>query len=202
MLVFGLTGGVASGKSTIAEHFRRRGIPVIDADVLAREVVAPGTPGLAEILRTFGNGVATSGGELDRARLAELVFSDPENLQRLERIVHPLVAEALKTQLETYRLAGHGLVGYDVPLLFERGLEKRFSPVVLVAASPARQLERAMRRNGWREDQAWARIRAQLPLEHKRRLADYVIDNDGSLESASAQADDVLASLRARANGG
>ncbi len=195
MRVFGLTGGVASGKGVVAAQFRRRGVPVIDADVLAREVVEPGTRGLQQIVAGFGNGVLNDAGHLDRKRLAALVFGDDAALRRLNAIVHPRVAERLAEQLQQLEAEGQRWVCYEVPLLFENGLQARFRPVVLVAARPEVQVRRAMARDGWSEEEARARIAAQMPLDEKRALADYVIDNGGELNDTLDRADRVLEAI-------
>lgn len=197
MRVFGLTGGVASGKSTVAERFRERGVPVVDADELARRAVAPGTAALQQILETFGREYAALDGTLDRARLAARVFGDAQALQQLNEIVHPRVAQLFQAELQRLRNEGHPLACYEVPLLFENQLHHRLRPVVLVALSRPLQLERAMRRSGWSAEQAAARIDAQLPLMQKRELADYVIDNDGPIQQTLEQADRVLNAIRA-----
>jgi dephospho-CoA kinase len=190
--VFGLTGGLASGKSVVAARFAARGVPVINADALAREVVRPGTPGLAEIVAEFGPEMLDERGELDRRRLGRRVFQVPEARLRLEGITHPRI-QALKRE-RTAELARRGepLACYEVPLLVEVGLTEALRPLVVVAADQATQVARAVKRDGLPEAEVLARIAAQLPLAEKMRLADYVIQNDGSPESAAAQADSTL----------
>jgi dephospho-CoA kinase len=189
--VFGLTGGLGSGKSTVAAHFRGRGLPVIDADALAREVVAAGSPGLAEIAREFGAGVL-HGAALDRAKLAGLVFADPEARQRLERITHPRIQALRDTRLAELALRGEPLACYEVPLLFEKGLESGLRPVVVVSVPEALQVERARRRDQASEAMTRARLAAQLPLADKAARADHVIDNSGEIAATLAAADVVL----------
>lgn len=192
--VFGLTGGLASGKSLVAEHLRARGVPIIDADALAREVVQPGSDGLAEIARQFPPEVVR-GGELDRKRLAAIVFADPAHRMRLERITHPRIQALRDARLAELEAAGQPLAGYDVPLLFEKGLESVLRPVVVVYAPEPLQVARAMARDASTEAEARARLAAQLPLEEKVRRADHVIDNSGSPGATRAAADAVLATL-------
>lgn len=196
MQVFGLTGGVASGKSVVAAHFSALGVPVIDADDLARQAVLPGSPALQQIVDHFGPQYLDETGQLRRAALAQAVFNDPEQLRKLGSIVHPQVAQLLAHSVQALAAQGHPWLCYAVPLLFENQLQERFRPVVLVAASPATQVQRAALNRGWTEEQTKARIAAQLPLEVKRAQADYVIENDGELADTLAQAERVLAAIR------
>lgn len=189
--VFGLTGGLGSGKSTVAAHYRSRGLPVIDADALAREVVTPGSAALAEIAREFGPDVL-AGAALDRPRLAALVFGDPAARQRLEGITHPRIQALRDARLRELEARGEPLVCYEVPLLFEKGLEAGLRPVVVVSAPEALQLERARERDGATDAMTRARLAAQLPLADKAARADFVIDNSGPLAATLAQADAVL----------
>ncbi len=191
--LFGLTGGLASGKSLVAEHLRSRGVPIIDADALAREVVKPGSPGLEEIARQFPEVVR--GGELDRRGLAAIVFSDPERRARLEGITHPRIHALRDARLAELAAAGEPLAGYDVPLLFEKGLDAALRPVVVVTAPDATRVARAMTRDGSTEAEVQARLAAQWPLADKVQRADYVIDNSGSSTATRAAADAVLAAL-------
>lgn len=195
--VFGLTGGLGSGKSTVAARLRQRGVPVIDADALAREVVAPGSPGLLEVVAAFGAGVLRDGG-LDRARVANIVFGDPAARQRLEAITHPRIHALRNTRLAELTAAGEPLACYEVPLLFERGLDSSLRPVVVVSAPEPVQIERARRRDQATEAMVRARLDAQLPLAEKVARADYVIDNAGSLAATEAATDRVLWELCAR----
>ncbi|HWO09368.1 MAG TPA: dephospho-CoA kinase [Polyangiaceae bacterium] len=192
--VFGLTGGLGSGKSTVAAQLRRRGVPVIDADALAREVVAPGSPGLAEVVAAFGPELLRDG-ELDRARLAQVVFGDPLARQRLEAITHPRIQASRDARLAELEAAGEPLACYEVPLLFEKGLDASLRPVVVVSVPEAVQLERARRRDQASEAMVRARLDAQLPLADKVARADYVIDNTGALAATDAATDGVLAAL-------
>jgi dephospho-CoA kinase len=195
--VFGLTGGIGSGKSTAAELLRQHGVPVVDADELAREVVAPGTVGLTEVVEAFGADVLGPDGALDRKRLGARVFSDPEARKRLNSITHPLVRQLSQVRFTELGASGVELAAYDVPLLFEVGLDAVLRPVVLIAAREATQLARIRARDGLSEADARARIAAQLPLEEKRRRADYVLENDGTLESLDAQVSALISKLRA-----
>lgn len=190
--VFGLTGGIGSGKSTVAARFRARGVPVIDADLLAREVVAPGTPGLAEIRARFGDEVIDARGELDRARLAEIVFHDDDARRALNAITHPRVRDLALTRVQELAGQGEPLACYEVPLLIESGLGDVLRPLVVVVVDPATQVERTMRRDGSTREHAEARIRSQMPLAEKARLADHVIDNGGSVAATLARTDQVL----------
>ena len=189
--VFGLTGGLGSGKSTVAARLRQRGVPVIDADALAREVVAPGSPGLAEVVAAFGADVLREG-ELDRARVASIVFSDAAARQRLEAITHPRIQALRDARLAELAASGEPLACYEVPLLFERGLERSLQPVVVVSVPEAIQIERARRRDQASEAMVRARLAAQLPLADKTARADYVIDNAGTLAATEAETDRVL----------
>lgn len=190
--VFGLTGGIGSGKSSVARRFAARGLPVIDADVLAREVVAPGTPGLAQLVDAFGPSILTPGGRLDRAALAAHVFNDAAARARLNAITHPLIRERFAEKRRALEEAGEPLACYEAPLLVEVGLANTLRPLVVVALSEEEQIARVMRRDGSTREQAAARIAAQLPLEKKVALADYVIDNHGSERDTLDQADRVL----------
>ena len=196
--IFGLTGGIGSGKSTVGRWFRERGVPVIDADQLARDVVAPGTQGLRAIADRFGSGVVAANGELDRKAVAAIVFEDPEARRALNAITHPLVGALFAETTALLDRRGEPLACYEVPLLFEVGLDQMISPIVVVAVPAEVQVERATRRDASTEDEARARIAAQLPLEEKVRRADYVIDNTGSLESTRARAFHVLEAICAR----
>jgi dephospho-CoA kinase len=195
VLVFGLTGGLASGKSTVAAHLRARGVPVIDADLVAREVVAPGTPGLAAVVDAFGADVLAADGSLDRAKMAQRVFSDEDARRRLNSIVHPLIGAATAARVAELAARGELIVCYEAALLVENGLADAFRPLVVVAVDEATQVARAMARDGATEAQARARIAAQLPLAAKVAAADYVIDTSASKEDTSRRVDEVLAEL-------
>lgn len=197
MLVFGLTGGLASGKTVVAEHFSRRGVAVVDADDLARRAVAKGSSVLLRIAERFGSDLIDADGKLDRQRLAERVFGSPR-LAELNELVHPEVRRLFGECVRDAAARGEALLCYAVPLLFENHMQEQLRPVVLVAASRETQLVRAMAREGWSEAHVLARLAAQLPLPEKRALADYVIENDGTLADTYAQADQVLDSIKRR----
>jgi dephospho-CoA kinase len=191
-LVFGLTGGIASGKSTVAARWRRRGLVVIDADEIAREVVAPGTEGLDELARALGPEVLAPDGSLDRKRVAAMAFGDEATRQKLEAVTHPRIAAASAARARQAEALGEPLACYEAALLVERGLADGFRPLVVVTSPEEAQVARAVRRGGVTESEARARIRAQLPLERKVAVADRVIDNGGDLEQLLARADEVL----------
>lgn len=196
MRVFGLTGGIASGKTAVARRFESQGVPVVFADDLARKVVEKGSPGLAAIVARFGADVLEDG-ELSRKKLGARVFGHPEELAALNAIVHPRVAELSQRTFAELAQQGAELVCYEVPLLVENGLSELFRPVVVVTASEPVQLERLMRRDGLDEPQARARIGSQLSADAKRKVADFVIENDGDWEALQRRADDVLLAIRA-----
>lgn len=202
LFVFGLTGGVASGKSTVARYFSEHAVTVIDADELARQVVAPGSAALEEIEVAFGAAVVHDG-RLDRNALAAIVFSDRVALERLNQITHPKVAALFERRLQALRhRANPGeptLVCYEVPLLYENGLQTHLRPVVVVACSVEQQIKRAMSRNGWSRQHAEQRIGAQMPLSEKRARADYVIDNDGTIAELEQRSAEVLERLQSEA---
>ncbi len=198
MHVFGLTGGLASGKSVVAARFSSRGLPVVNADALAREVVVPGSEGLAAVAAAFGHEMLTESGELDRKALGRRVFADPEARRRLESITHPRIQAAKRARMSALEERGEPLACYEVPLLVEVGLTEELRPVVVVAATEAQQIERAMRRDRMSEADARARLAAQLPLARKIAVADYVIQNDGSLAQAETEADRVLEAICAK----
>ena len=193
----GLTGGIAAGKSEVSRRLAELGAVLIDADVVAREVVAPGTPGLAEITAAFGPSVITPAGSLDRARLGEIVFSDPGLRARLNAIVHPLVSERM-LQLEQSAPPG-SVVVHDVPLLAENGLAGRYDVVVVVDVPSEVQLDRLTRLRGLPPDQARARLDAQASREDRLAIADLVVDNSGSLAELDRQVADLWAELSRRA---
>jgi dephospho-CoA kinase len=194
--VIGLTGGIASGKTTFAAALRRRAVPVVDADALARAAVAPGSPALAEIARAFGPGVLGPDGGLDRKRMAALVFADPGARRRLEAITHPAVRRGMAE--ETARLAarGHDLAFYDTPLLFEVGLEGSLDSVVVVWAPAVVQRARIASRDGLSPAEADARLAAQLPIDEKAARADFVVENVGPAGELDDKAGRLLADLR------
>ncbi len=190
--VFGLTGGIGSGKSSVAARFRERGLPVIDADQLARAVVAPRSAGLAEIVAAFGEEVLDVQGGLDRARVADIVFNDEEKRRKLNAITHPRVRNLALERVMELGEQGEPLCCYEVPLLIESRLTQMLRPIVVVSVPEAVQVERTVKRDGATEAQARARIAAQMPLAEKVKLADYVIDNSGTLDELRQRADEVL----------
>lgn len=193
----GLTGGVASGKSTVSAILADLGAVVVDADLLAREVVAPGTDGLREIVEAFGPGVVTESGELDRPALGALVFADEERRRVLEGIIHPRVRRRSE-ELEAAAPPG-AVVVHDIPLLAETDQADRFEAVVVVDVPVEVQVERMTGLRGWAEDVAHARIAAQAEREHRLAIATHVIENTGSLEDLRARVAEVYDDLRARA---
>ncbi|MCZ7460992.1 dephospho-CoA kinase [Streptomyces sp. WMMC940] len=197
MLKVGLTGGIGAGKSEVSRLLASYGAVLIDADEIAREVVEPGTPGLAAVVEAFGPDVLTPEGTLDRPRLGAIVFADAEALARLNAIVHPLVG-ARSAELEA--AAGpDAVVVHDVPLLTENGLAPLYDLVVVVDAAPETQLDRLVRQRGMTESDARARMAAQATREQRRAVADVLIDNDGPLEALEPQVRRVWAELSERA---
>ena len=197
MRVFGLIGGIASGKSTVARLIVGHGIPMVDADQLAREAVAPGSLALAQIVSAFGEGVLAADGSLDRKAVAARVFADAEQRKLLNGIVHPRVAELSRERFAEHAARGDELIGYEVPLLFENGLDAVFRPSVLVALKPEQQQQRLMARDGLEQEAAQARLAAQWPLERKLERADLVLWNEGSLAELEAAVDGLMPRLRA-----
>lgn len=195
--VVGLTGGIASGKSTVSNMLRDLGVAVIDADVVAREVVEPGTPGLEAVLDAFGAHLARPDGSLDRKALGAIVFADGEALEQLEAIVHPRIAARAAQLIAKARESGEPFVVYDAALLVEWGISDSFEPLVVVAVPAEVQIERITARDGLSVAEAQQRLDAQLPLEDKVAAADVVIDNAGSLEETRAQVEALVARLRA-----
>ena len=189
MLKVGLTGGIGSGKSSVSALLAERGAVVIDADKIARAVVAKSTPGLAAVVEAFGDGVLRPDGELDREALGRIVFADADALARLNAIVHPLVGEQTVRATAAAEAAGTRVAVFDVPLLVENGLQSLYDVVVVVAASPETQLDRLTTQRGMPVEDARARIAAQLPLADKVAVATHVLDNDGSREALVQQVD-------------
>ena len=196
LLLFGLTGGLASGKSIVAAQFRARGVPVIDADQLAREVVLPGTDGLDALVAAFGRGILLDDGSLNRVALAEIVFADPEKRRILNGIVHPRIGVLTAARASALAARGEPLACYEAALLVENRLADVFRPLVVVRVPETIQIARAMSRDGATEEQARARIQAQMSLGEKVAVADYVIDNSGSREQLVRRADEVLDAIR------
>jgi dephospho-CoA kinase len=197
MLLVGLTGGIGSGKSTVARLLEERGAVVFDADVLARAAVEPGTPGHDAVVARFGADVLGPGGELDREALASLVFADPAARRDLEAIVHPEVRRLFAEAGEAYRDPDRAVV-LSAPLLVETGMHTAFEVLVVVSASVPTQVERLLRDRGLSEEQARARIAAQAPLEDKATVADVIVDNDGPIDDLAHQVDRLWDDLRSR----
>jgi dephospho-CoA kinase len=185
--LIGLTGGIATGKSTVARLLADRGAVIVDADMLAREVVEPGSPALAEIAAGFGDTVLTPDGALDRAALGAVVFADPAQRRRLEAITHPRIAALMGERIAAGLASEAPLVVADIPLLFEGDRVGLVEGVLLVDAPEEVQLRRLMLRDGVDEGAARARVAAQMPLAEKRRRATWVIDNSGTTEETAAQ---------------
>lgn len=203
MFLIGLTGGIASGKSTVAERFVRHGAELIDADIIAREVTQPGTEAHHEIVEHFGRGVLDEDGFIDRAALGAIVFSDPAQRAVLNEITHPPIMAEIADQLELL-VAFDGCVVLDVPLLVEAEVDRKYDAVVVVASRDHLQVERLVRYRGLTEVEAKQRVAAQAPLEAKLARATHVIWNDDSLPQLRERADEVaerlFAAARAKAN--
>jgi dephospho-CoA kinase len=197
VLRVGLTGGIGAGKSEVSRRLSAQGAIVIDADVIAREVVAPGTDGLAEIISAFGPGVLGPDGSLDRVLLGDIVFADPAKLATLNGIVHPRVGARMRELEES---AGPGaIVVHDVPLIAENGLASSYNLVVVVDVPPRMQLDRLVRLRGMSREQAEARIAAQASREQRLAVAGMVVDNSGSLAELDRQVGELWTELRRRA---
>ncbi|MBW8481108.1 dephospho-CoA kinase [Actinomadura parmotrematis] len=197
MLKVGLTGGIGSGKSEVSARLGALGALVIDADKIAREVVEPGTPGLAAVVAEFGDGVLLPGGGLDREKVGGIVFADPDRLKALNAIVHPLVGERMQRLMDA--APADAIVVDDVPLLVENRLAGFYDVVVVVDAPVEAQLDRLTAKRGMTADAAQARIDAQATREERRAVADHLLDNSGTLDELRAAVDAVWADLTARA---
>ncbi|EPQ57838.1 CoaE-domain-containing protein [Gloeophyllum trabeum ATCC 11539] len=187
MLVVGLTGGIATGKSTVSNLLKTHGIPVVDADVLAREVVLPGTKAHKQIVQYFGPTILQEDGTLDRPKLGSIVFTDAEKRKKLNSIVHPAVRWAMFWAVVKYWLKGEKMCVVDVPLLIESGIHKWVGKVVVVYCSAEIQLQRLMKRDGSSREAATSRLNAQLPITEKVDYADEVIDNSGTVQELEQQ---------------
>jgi dephospho-CoA kinase len=197
MLKVGLTGSIAVGKSFVTSVLGELGAQVMDADQTARAVVEPGTPGLAEVIETFGPQVLQPDGRLDRAKLGEIVFHDEAKRQRLNQIVHPLVMAAQDEQLRRWEEADpQGVAVVDAALMIESGGYRRFDKLVVVFCRPEIQLARLMRRNGLSENEARQRIAAQMPQEEKKGYADYLLDTSNDFDDTRRQVEKLYAELR------
>lgn len=190
----GLTGGIATGKTSFSNQLRQRGFKVIDADQIAAEVVASGSKGLKQIEQHFGPGVLTLSGELDRTKLAQTVFHDKNKLQILENIIHPLVQKRVTELKSEYQQTGESFVFYDVPLLYEKNIGG-FDAVVLVYSPEAEQRKR-LQAKSMPQDQIDKRIEAQLPIEEKKSKADFIVNNMGSIQDLEHACEQLIKSLK------
>ena len=200
MLLVGLTGGIGSGKSEVSRRLAARGAVIVDADVIAREVVAPGSPGLAQVVEAFGDRVLTPDGSLDRDAVAARVFGDDDARRQLNAIVHPLVgARSLELIVAAGEADPHAVVVNDVPLLVENSLQDRYDVVLVVDCAPEMQLRRLVEQRGMAEADARARMATQATREQRLAAADYVVRNDGGLDELDRQVAEVWRELAERA---
>lgn len=191
-MIIGLTGSIASGKSTVAKMLRDLGLPIVDADVVARDVVAPGSLTLAAIVESFGPGALLEDGHMNRAYVGKIIFNDVEKRQELNNIIHPAIRAEMLRQRDEYVASGAPNVVMDIPLLFESKLQNYAEKILVVSVKEDVQLTRLMSRNQLTEEEALARIRSQLPISVKEKGADAVIYNNGSIETSRAQLEDIL----------
>ena len=189
---FGLSGGIGCGQSTVAASWLARGLPVIDADLLAREVVAIGSDGLADVVKTFGDAILAADGSLDRKALAAEVFENDDARRQLNAITHPRIQMLTAQRIGELDAAGEPLVCYDAALLVESGAIEMMRPAVIVAVPRELQIERTVTRDGCTRAEVEARIDSQMPIEEKVKVADYLVDNSGSLDEVQGLADEVL----------
>lgn len=182
MEVYGLTGGIGSGKSSVARFLEDFGVPVVSADELARVVVTAGSEGLAEVVQAFGPEVLDERGELDRRKMASIVFREPARRQQLEAILHPRIRERFEQVLDALEKAGHPVTVYEVPLLFEKNLQSDMKATILVTATEQTRIARVMERDQVTETEVRDRIASQMPESLKRKRADYIVENDGSVD--------------------
>jgi dephospho-CoA kinase len=199
MLNVGLTGGIASGKSTVAEMFVKNGAYLIDFDGLAHEVQEPGKPAWKEVVNHFGEGILQPDKKIDRVKLGDIVFTDKEKLSKLNNIVHPLVYQEWQSRLEKIRKKEkHAIVLSDIPLLFEGKMQHLFDLTILVLIAPKEQIRRLMARNGVSKEDAEKRLKSQMPIGEKIVLADIVIDNEGSIPETEKRVGQVWQELLRR----
>lgn len=192
MRIVGLTGGIASGKSTVSKLFKAHGIPIVDADVIARDVLKKGTGGWKKVLEAFGDDILQPNGEVDRPKLGRIVFSDPDKRQLLNRLLAPYISSGILQEIVKLWLKGYKVIILDVPLLFEAKMDKWTKPIIVVWVDREKQLERLLARDRITDEEANNKINAQMPLDSKRSKADIVIDNTGSLEDLNVQFQNVL----------
>ena len=195
MSVYGLTGGIGAGKSTVANMFQESGIPVVSADDVGRQVGAKGSDGLTEIVKSFGPGVLDSNGELERRTLGTLIFNDPDRRRELEGILHPRVRDLSRELFKQLEQAGNEIVVYESALLYETKRHTEMEGVILVTASEDQRIARVRSRDGSEEEAVRQRIKAQMDEEEKRGLADYIIENKGDLEALRSKVDSLIAQL-------
>ncbi len=195
MSVYGLTGGIGAGKSTVANMFQESGIPVVLADDVGRRVASKGSDGLAEIVRSFGPDVLDGIGELDRRKLGTLIFNDPDRRRELEGILHPRVRDQSRELFSQLEQAGNQIVVYESALLYETQRHTEMRGVILVTASEEQRIARVRSRDGSEEEAVRQRIKAQMDEEEKRGLADYIIENNGDLQALRRKVDSLIAQL-------
>jgi dephospho-CoA kinase len=194
-VVIGLTGGIASGKSTVSNMIKKMGIRVVDADQIAREVVEVGKPAYDQIVKAFGSGILQADRSINREKLGGLIFSDQTKREQLNQIVHPAVRKEMINQVEDEKHRQSKAVVLDIPLLFESKLTYMVDQTILVYVDEQTQLKRLMERNGYSEEEATMRIQSQLPLKEKRELADKIIDNNGSINQTEEQLHQIITEL-------
>ncbi|GED14585.1 dephospho-CoA kinase [Aneurinibacillus migulanus] len=194
-MIIGLTGGIACGKSTVSRMLAERDARIIDADIIAREVVRPGEEAWSLVVERFGRDILLANDELDRVKLGSLVFSDEQARLDLNAIVHPAVRGRMRQLTKEAQEEGIALIVLDIPLLYESKLEYMVEKVVVVYCTVNQQLERLMKRNGFDEEEAQRRIASQMSIEDKRLRADYVIDNSGTLTETEQQVDELVGRL-------
>lgn len=185
--LIGLTGGIASGKSTVSKMLSQVGFPIVDADLIAHRLQQPGQPGFEKLVDQFGQAILTSAGELDRNRLGQLAFSDDQTRKRLNQVMQPLIRDTIMDQVANLKKTGVAAVILDAPLLFEQHYDDDCDLVVVVAVNRQTQLARLEQRDGYPEAAAQERIDAQMPLKQKAALADIIIDNNGDQKQLQAQ---------------
>lgn len=196
MRIVGLTGGISSGKSTVSNLFKSHGVPVVDADLVARDVLKKGTGGWKKVVAAFGKEILQANGEVDRAQLGQIVFSDPAKRQILNRLLAPYISSGIFWEIAKLWIRGFKVIVLDIPLLFEAKMDQWTKPIIVVWVDPETQLRRLMARDRASEEDAQNRISAQMSLDLKRTKADIVIDNTGSLEDLNEQFKKVLFEIK------